>query len=174
MTESSIDYRGFMEAAMQNAARQAIARVLRLIEAEGLPHGHALYLKFRTRCPGVRLPDWLLAEHPEELSIVLEHQFRQLGVSDDAFAVTLYFGGREARVEVPFTALLSFADPPAEFGIVLHPSAAEAPSADNAANPSAGSKAPSRQEGGKAPNGQEGGGKVVSLEEFRRRVQGNN
>ena len=112
-----IDYSGLLREALRGVPRQ----VLRLAAAEGLPGGHALYLTFRTTHPGVALSPGLHARYPQEMTIVLEHQFWDLAVGEEAFSVTLRFGGTQERLHVPFAALVAFADPGAEFGLRFEP-----------------------------------------------------
>jgi len=113
MAEDTIDYTRLVKEALRGVPRQA----LRLAAAEGVPGGHAFYLTFRTAHPGVALSTGLHARYPEEMTIVLEHQFWDLAVGEEAFSVTLRFGGAPERLHVPFEALVAFADPGAEFGL---------------------------------------------------------
>mgnify|MGYP003392230802 CR=1 FL=1 len=80
-------------------------RMLRLAASEGLPGEHHFYVTFRTSHPGVAISPGLHARHPEEMTIVLQHQYRDLAVGEDAFSVTLRFGGAPERLHVPFAAL---------------------------------------------------------------------
>ena len=111
--DDTIDYPRLVREALRGVPRQA----LRSAAAEGIPAGHAFYLTFRTAHPGVGLSPGLHARYPDEMTIVLEHQFWDLAVGEDAFSVTLRFGGAHERLHVPFAALVSFADPGAEFGL---------------------------------------------------------
>ena len=92
-------------------------RALLVAAREGLPEDHHFYISFRTTDPGVSVSPSLKARHPEEMTVVLQHQYWDLAVGDDAFSVTLRFGGAPERLHVPFTALTAFADPEAEFGL---------------------------------------------------------
>ena len=105
--DDTIDYPRLVREALRGVPRQA----LRSAAAEGIPAGHAFYLTFRTAHPGVGLSPGLHARYPDEMTIVLEHQFWDLAVGEDAFSVTLRFGGAPERLHVPFAALVSFADP---------------------------------------------------------------
>jgi hypothetical protein len=111
--EAELDYPRLVRDALRDVPRAALAQVA----ADGLPAGHALYLTFATDAPGVELPALLRQLHPHEMTIVLESQFWDLEVEGAGFAVTLAFGGKRQRLAVPFAALSSFADPPAEFGL---------------------------------------------------------
>ena len=98
--------------------------------AEGLPGDHHFYLTFGTTAPGVGIAPRLRHQYPEEMTIVLQHQFWDLSVDGDAFSVTLRFGASSERLTVPFLALRAFADPSCGFGLRLAPeTAAPAPAA---------------------------------------------
>ena len=104
-------------ALVENGLRSVVREALRRIAAEGWPGTHHAYITFNTAAPGVELPDSLLARYPDELTIVLQHQFWDLEVEDDLFAVTLSFNKVGQRVVVPFAALTSYADPSVKFGL---------------------------------------------------------
>ena len=104
-------------ALVENGLRSVVREALRRIAAEGWPGTHHAYITFNTAAPGVELPDSLLARYPDELTIVLQHQFWDLEVEDDHFAVTLSFNKVGQRVVVPFAALTSYADPSVKFGL---------------------------------------------------------
>jgi hypothetical protein len=109
----TIDYPALLAAATRGMVRDLLARAA----AHGLPGAHHLYLTFRTAAAGVTLPPGLRARYPETMTIVLQHQFAELAVEEDAFAVTLRFGGLWQRLRVPFAALTSFVDPSVPFGL---------------------------------------------------------
>jgi len=111
--DDPLDYARLVREALRDVPRQA----LRLAASEGLPGDHHFYLTFRTSHPGVALSPGLHARYPEQMTIVLQHQYRDLAVGEDAFSVTLRFGGASERVHVPFAALVAFADPAAKFGL---------------------------------------------------------
>jgi len=111
--EDPLDYARLVREALRDVPRQA----LRLAANEGLPGEHHFYLTFRTAHPGVAISPGLLARHPHDLTIILQHQFWDLAVGEDAFSVTLRFGGVPERLHVPFAALVAFADPAAQFGL---------------------------------------------------------
>ncbi len=111
--ESAIDY----QQRVQDALRGLVARLLADVAEEGLPGEHSLYLSFRTRHPGVRVPAWLRDQYPDELNVVLQRQFWDLEVTPEAFSVTLSFNGARQRLTVPFAALTAFLDPVASFGL---------------------------------------------------------
>src|SRR5512135_852079 len=121
MAGDDLDYARLVREALRDVARQA----LRLAASEGLPGEHHFYLTFRTSHPGVALSPGLHARYPDRMTIVLQHQYRDLAVGEDAFSVTLRFGGVSERVHVPFAALVAFADPGAKFGLELEPATEE-------------------------------------------------
>lgn len=99
-------------AAMVHAALRGLVRsALQHAATHGLSGEHHFYLTFRTDHPGVAIPARLVAQYPEEITIVLQHQFWDLKVQDDAFSVGLSFGGVPAALTVPYDALTGFADP---------------------------------------------------------------
>jgi len=104
---------------VEEALRGVIRRALELTVVEGLPGDHHFFISFQTDHPDVSIPDRLTAEHPQEMTIVLQHQFDDLVVSADGFQVTLSFSGRASRLCIPFSAVTSFADPAVNFGLQL-------------------------------------------------------
>lgn len=99
----------------QEALRGLVRTVLTDAARNGLPGDHHFFITFDTRLAGVRVSPRLLEQYPEEMTIVLQHQFWDLKVADDGFEVGLSFGGVAERVHVPFTAITSFADPSVQF-----------------------------------------------------------
>ena len=104
-------------ALLRRATTGVVREVLTETAAGGLPGEHHFYLTFRTGDEGVSIPPALRARYPETMTIVLQHQFAELVVDDEAFAVTLRFGGAWERIRVPFAALASFLDPSVPFGL---------------------------------------------------------
>ncbi len=113
MDKDLLRYDRMVEAALRGVVREAIARVAGF----GLPGGHSLYITFKSEFPGVDMPDWLKAQYPEAMSIVLEHQFWDLAAEEETFGVTLSFKGRRQRITVPYAALTAFHDPGVQFGL---------------------------------------------------------
>ncbi|MPY71047.1 MAG: hypothetical protein GEU92_13270 [Alphaproteobacteria bacterium] len=113
MTEDFLEYPRLMERAVRGVVRQALS----LTAEHGLPGLHHFYIAFRTRAEGVEIPSRLVAQYPDEMTIVLEHQYWDLQVDDAAFSVTLSFGGVNERLHVPFDAVTSFVDPSVKFGL---------------------------------------------------------
>ena len=113
MAQDLFDYPKMVETALRGVMREALARAAR----EGLPGDHHFYVNFRTRAPGVVVPKYLRTKYPDEMTIVLQHQFRALEVGDDAFSVSLSFQSRSERLTIPFAAVTTFADPSVNFGL---------------------------------------------------------
>jgi hypothetical protein len=113
MLTSQIDYASLVEKALLRVVHD----VLDMVAEHGLPGRHHLYITFRTDHPGVVMDDTLFARYPSEMTIVLQHEFWGLEVSDDRFAVTLSFNKVSQRLEIPFAAVTVFADPSVEFGL---------------------------------------------------------
>jgi uncharacterized protein len=101
----------------QEALRGVVRTVLTDAAKNGLPGEHHFYISFDTCADGVRLSPRMLAEYPEEMTIVLQHQFWDLAVTEDGFEVGMSFGGIPERVAVPFAAIKGFLDPSVEFGL---------------------------------------------------------
>jgi len=106
-------YDKMVEAALRGVVREALARTA----ANGLPGAHHFYITFRTRFPGLTLPDYLRQQYPEEMTVVLEHQFWDLEVSEQCLGVTLSFQNKPERLIIPFESITAFADPAVKFGL---------------------------------------------------------
>jgi len=138
--------------------------------AEGLSGDNHFYLTFGTTDSGVVLPPRLLKQFPEEMTIVLQHQFWNLAVEEKSFSVTLRFGGSPERLTVPWEALRAFADPSVGFGVRLKEPAGEVgpsemPGPRVAPVPALSEQAPRAPSPGAGP-------KVVDFGAFRRRADG--
>src|SRR5215470_11533308 len=101
----------------QQALRGVVRGVLTDTARKGLPGDHHFYISFETRADGVRMSDRLRAQYPDEMTIILQHQFWDLKVSEDEFEVGLSFGGVPERLTVPFEAIKGFFDPSVQFGL---------------------------------------------------------
>lgn len=113
MSEESLRYDRMVEDALRGVVRDALVQTAQ----HGLFGEHHFYITFRTRFAGVRVPPHILARHPDEMTIVLQHQFWSLEVDDEHFEVTLSFSGVSERLYIPFAAVTGFADPSAKFGL---------------------------------------------------------
>jgi len=102
----------------QQALRGVVRNVLAdVAKTQSLPGDHHFYISFDTRADGVRMSDRLRAQYPEEITIILQHQFWGLAVNDTAFEVGLSFGGVPEKLNVPFAAINEFVDPSVQFGL---------------------------------------------------------
>jgi hypothetical protein len=108
-----LNYQLMTEDALRGVVRQALI----VAATRGLTGQHHFYLTFRTTHPGVHMPDHLRERHPEEMTIVLQHQFWGLDVEADLFSVTLSFNGQHERLTVPYLAISAFVDPSVQFGL---------------------------------------------------------
>ena len=123
----------------RDALRGVLRRVLTDAAEHGLPGEHHFFITFLSTADGVKLSPRLLAQYPEEMTVILQHQFWDLVVTDDRFEVGLSFGGIPERLVVPFNSIKSFFDPSVQFGLQFEPpmTAAEAPTANVPAVPAA-------------------------------------
>nr|WP_294168741.1 ClpXP protease specificity-enhancing factor SspB [uncultured Sphingomonas sp.] len=110
---------------VQEALRDVVGRVLRVVEGGGLPGGHHFYITFKTRMAGVELPKQLAQRFPDEMTIVIQHRFWDLKVNGDHFTVGLSFGGIPSILRVPFAAVTDFVDPAVDFSLKFQASGAE-------------------------------------------------
>ncbi len=113
MDQQLLQYNRIVEDALRGVVRTALSQVGDF----GLPDQHSFYITFLTGHPAVAIPDRLHADYPEEMTIVLEHQYWDLAVFDQHFEVTLSFNRRREHLVVPFAAITSFADPSVPFGL---------------------------------------------------------
>ena len=102
---------------MHNAMRSLIRRVLTDVEKNGLPGAHHFFITFDTRHPEAELASWLHERYPEEMTIVIQHWFDALEVTEEGFSVTLNFGDAPEALKVPYDAIKTFVDPSVEFGL---------------------------------------------------------
>ena len=109
----TISYERLVEKALLSVVRDA----LKIAGTDGLPGNHHFYITFKTRREGVVLSDRLIQAYPEEMTIVLQHEFSNLEITDKSFSVTLSFGNIPERITIPFDAVASFADPHAQVAV---------------------------------------------------------
>jgi len=109
----SIDY-GIL---MHRAMRGLIQSVLTDVAENGLPGAHHFFITFDTTHEDVAIADWLRARYPDEMTVVIQHWFENLQVTDDGFSVTLNFGNAPEPLIIPFDAVRTFVDPSVEFGL---------------------------------------------------------
>ncbi len=150
----------------RDAMRGVLRKVLTDAAKSGLPGEHHFYITFLTKAAGVQLSPRMLAQYPQEMTIILQHQFWDLIVTDERFEVGLSFGGVPERLVVPFSAIKSFFDPSVQFGLQFETAEASAETAPTADAASADAKADDSDETPKPP---EGGAEVVRLDRFRKK-----
>ena len=114
---------------IEDALRDVIKRALKFVEDFGLPDDHHFYLTFCTQDEGVSIPSSIKNKYPEEMTIVIQHQYRDFAVSTTHLSLTLYFEGNPEHLIIPFTSIVSFSDPAVNFGLQLSPSPTMAPRA---------------------------------------------
>jgi uncharacterized protein len=158
--ESLLPYDAWAE----DALRQVVIRALQYAAAQGLPGEHHFYLTFRTDHPGAVIPPRLRSQYPEEMTIVLQHQFWDLRVDEEAGLVTvgLSFGGVPATLAIPLAAVIGFADPHVRFGLRFRPAPPEPAAEPEVASTPAAEANATNEEAPAKPQ-------VVSLDAFRRR-----
>jgi len=130
------------DALVDDALRSVVRRVLRQVADKGLPGSHHFYISFRSTDPGVKLPDYLRAKYPEEMTIVLQHQYWDLILTEEFFEVTVSFNKQQERIKVPFAALSAFVDPSVRFGLQFDRKDKGAVPADKPAAPAAATPLP--------------------------------
>lgn len=179
----SQDQMGY-EAMAQEALRGVVKAALkRAAQPGGLPGAHHLYITFRTKAPGVSAPADLAERYPDEMTVVLQHQFWDLAPGETFFAVTLKFGGSPKRLSVPYAAVSRFYDPSVQFLLQFEPGEAE-PAVEGEVVPIRPRAAPTAVEtleqfevgaeaADAASDGDDGpeddGPKIVSLDKFRKK-----
>mgnify|MGYP001555574397 CR=1 FL=1 len=113
MPSEGLNYSLMVEDALRGVVRTALQQT----GINGLSGNHHFFISFRTAAPGVEIPPYLQNTYPEEMTIVLQHQFWDLTVDEAGFAVTLSFNRIPERMKIPFAAVTSFADPSVDFGL---------------------------------------------------------
>ena len=109
----TIDYGNLMHSAM----RGLIQKVLEGVQAHGLPGAHHFFITFDTMHPDVEIADWLSDRYPGEMTIVIQHWFANLEVTDEGFTITLNFGNNPETLYIPYDSIKTFVDPSVEFGL---------------------------------------------------------
>lgn len=160
MAEDLIGYDTLTQEAMRGVVRAALSRA---VGAHGLPGRHHFYITFKSQAPGVVLPDHLKQRYPDEMTIVLEHQFWDLEVFPDRFRVILKFGGQPYPIVAPFAALTRFYDPSVRFGLQFDSPGAGVVEQDGAAEPEDVEISETEQQS------ETGTAAVVSLDAFRKK-----
>jgi len=164
VADDMIGYEQLMQDALRSVVRAALQEAA---SPRGLPGKHHFYITFRTHAPGVIIPDHLKARYPDEMTIVLEHQFWDLEVYADRFRVILKFSGQPQPITIPLNAITRFFDPSVKFGLQFeqhHNDEARMASGDDSGGPAAPQVL--AQESVPTPSGDTS---VVSLDAFRKK-----
>lgn len=161
--ENILRYDKMVEQALRGVVRQAVEEVVK----DGLPGEHHFYITFMTDFPGVEIPDYLRDRYPGEMTIVLQYQFSDLSVKDEAMNVTLSFNNEPERLKIPLAAISIFADPSVNFALQFQPMGesledAELAVLDELEGPDDDGSKPKSGKGKKT-------GEVVSLDKFRKK-----
>ena len=168
------------DALVDDALRSVVRRVLTQVEAKGLPGSHHFYISFRSTDPGVELPEYLRAKYPEEMTIVLQHQYWDLVVGEDSFEVTVSFNKQQEHIKVPFAALSAFVDPSVRFGLQFDRkdkagnSIEKSDTAPNAPTPLPAPEPKAKSDGAAEASGpdakpEDAASKIVKLDSFRKK-----
>ncbi|WP_207215428.1 ClpXP protease specificity-enhancing factor SspB [Rickettsiales endosymbiont of Peranema trichophorum] len=113
MDSEFINYGRLVDASMHSI----VFKVLKLVELEGLRGEHHFLISFMTQYEGVIVPEVVIEKYPEEITVVIQHQYQNLRVGSQGFGVTLSFAGKKGDIYVPYAAITSFADPSVQFGL---------------------------------------------------------
>lgn len=131
MSDDRYPYDEWVNLALQGVLRRALTT----LSTQGFTGDHHLFISFDTNHPDVRMPGFLRAQYPDEITIVLQHQFEDLLVDEDVFQVSLSFNGQKHRLNVPFAAIRSFADPSVHFGLQINQSNSQSNEAPQSGTP---------------------------------------
>ena len=150
-----IDYQQLLDNALKSVVKEALVYA----QYNGLGDDAGFFITFKTRAPGVVLPDFLRMRYPDIMTIVLQYSYNNLNVSDTEFGVQLTFDGRPFFIRVPFSALVEFKDPTTEFMLSFQ-SRSQTPEqkADNI-------ELPLEEKPDTVPDDK----RIVSLDEFRKK-----
>lgn len=151
-----MNYEALAQDALRGVAKAALKRAA---SPEGLPGAHHLYVTFKTDAAGVSGPNDLLSRYPDEMTIVLQHQYWDLAPGETFFTVTLKFGGSPKRLSVPYAAVTRFFDPYVQFGLQFEPPPEAEPALLETADKGDDDETPPPDDGPK----------VVSLDQFRKK-----
>jgi len=165
MANNVLRYDRMVEDALRGVLREALRASL-----DGIPGDHHFYITFRTRHPEVDIADYIRARYPDEMTIVLQHQYWGLEVTPDWFEVTLSFNKMNERLHIPFAAVTAFADPSAKFGLQFQADASielESPyAAEQPEEEAAEAQSPPKEAVLHDP---EQGAQVIALDAFRKK-----
>ncbi|MBL42283.1 MAG: hypothetical protein CMM49_06465 [Rhodospirillaceae bacterium] len=114
-----IDYQKIVDKSL----RKVIKHVLKHVYENGMEGDHHLYITFLTQYEGVEIPEYLINEYPNEITIILQHQFWNLEINENSFSISLSFNNNTENIKVPYNSITSFADPSVNFGLQFKDSA---------------------------------------------------
>ncbi len=158
-----IDYGSLMHAAMRGLIREVLGDVAE----NGLPGAHHFFITFDTMHPDVEMADWLSDRYPDEMTVVIQHWFENLQITDEGFAITLNFGDSPEPLYIPYDAIRTFVDPSVEFGLRFESTDSDDDADDEVSDQGSGSEPGEKTATGKSPE-QKPEGQVVSLDSFRK------
>ncbi len=160
-----IDYEQLVQSALRSVVKEALMQAAK----KGLSGNHHFYIAFATDHPGIDIPDYLKEQYPDEITIVLQHEYWDLVVEDNRFCVTLCFNDIHERLMIPFDAIISFVDPSVKFGLQFTPSlnvpAEQQPKKESKKS----TKTLSTPEEGSEPTSDGSESNVVTLDAFRKK-----
>jgi hypothetical protein len=165
MAKDFIGYQALTDSALRGVVRDALRR----IEKSGLIGAHHFYLTFKTHFEGVDIPDFLKEQYPDEMTIIIQHQYWALKVKDDYFEVTLTFKKLPAPLHIPFNALTAFFDPGVQFGLQFRSEGEAGKTGPMMVPPSEPVGEPTPQPQPAAEKPAPAPGEVVSLDSFRKK-----
>jgi hypothetical protein len=158
MSKDLFRYDRMVETALRGVVREALSRAAK----HGLPGAHHFYITFKTDAAGVSGPSDLLGKYPDEMTIVLQHQYWDLAPGETFFSVTLQFGGQPKRLSIPYAAVTRFYDPSVQFLLQFEPPPSAGADSKALPGPAGEPEAAPRPAGG-------GETKIVSLDQFRKK-----
>ncbi len=169
--EIELDYDFLMQRAFRYLMRDVLTLVAELGDAPG---EHHFYIEFITEAQGVSIPGHLKEQYPDRMTIVLQHQFEGLKVTDDGFEVTLWFKSKESHLVIPFDAVTSFADPSTQFGLRFEPQNDDSGDGDDATENTDGQDKTAQSDSDESASSDDSksssdGADIVSLDAFRKK-----
>lgn len=165
--DNLLDYGRLIDEAMHNIVKKALV----LVATHGLPGEHHFYISFLTDSPGVMIGEELKKKYPDEMTIVVQHQYWDLEIEEDRFSIVLSFDNVKQNLTVPFDSITSFADPSVRFGLQFRRSGSEETEEDSKPTPPGGGKGSKSKASNKSPKTQESSNSnnVVTLDSFRKK-----
>ncbi len=152
---------------IENSMRSVIYETLKKVEKDGLPGKHYFILTFLTKFPGVTVPKSLSDKYPEEMTIAIQYQFKNLVVEHEQFKVSLSFGGNHEKLVVPYKSVTSFADPSMNFALKFSMTYSDSDSEEIDEDFGESNRANATSEDGKLKSDVDLSAKVISLDAFR-------